>query len=244
MLVEVSMSLLLLNKKRKTASSNPDPYWDNVVLYLKGDGANNSTTFTDSSNSSKSISRSGDTQISTAQSKYGGSSIYFDGTGDGLTVPDSEDWNFTGDFTVESWIYATAFKNFGIIVGQHGGFGQSSNRSFCLRQDSSQRFEILRSFDGTNVVALTNSSNFILNTWYHLAVTRQGSTYKLFVDGIQVATDTNASSLYNSTYPLSIGSAQNFTDNWQGYIDSLRITKGTARYTANFNPETDTYLAY
>ena len=86
-------------------NQNQDPFANNVVLFLKGNGANGSTNIIDSSPNPKTISVFGDTQISTAQSKYGGSSIVFDGVGDYLEVTPLTAFNFgTGDFTIESWI--------------------------------------------------------------------------------------------------------------------------------------------
>ena len=76
------MSIIYINPYRFAAAGPPDPDFANVSLLLHGDGTNGSTTIVDSSSSSKTVTAVGDAQISTAQSKFGGSSIYFDGTGD------------------------------------------------------------------------------------------------------------------------------------------------------------------
>lgn len=80
------------------------------------------------------------------------------------------------------------------------------------------------------------------NTWYHVAVSRQGTSLRAFIDGTQLGTTQTNSVNYvrvNSD-PLYIGqyfagSANRYLN---GYIDDLRITKGLARYTANFTPPT------
>ena len=77
----------------------------NTLLLLHCNGADTSTTFIDSSRSHKTVTPNGNSQIDTAQSKFGGASSLFDGTGDYLSVPDSEDWNFgTGSFTFDFWV--------------------------------------------------------------------------------------------------------------------------------------------
>ena len=85
-----------------------DEEFGNVSLLLHGDGTNGSTTIVDSSSSTKAVTAFGDAQISTAQSKFGGASIAFDGNGDYLTIPPSAKFEFgTDPFTVEFWIYPT-----------------------------------------------------------------------------------------------------------------------------------------
>jgi hypothetical protein len=82
-----------------------DPYASNVSLHLKMDGANGSTTFTDSSPNALTVTAVGNAQISTTQSKYNGTSAYFDGTGDYLNLATSTAFGFgTGDYTAECWI--------------------------------------------------------------------------------------------------------------------------------------------
>ena len=91
-----------------------------------------------------------------------------------------------------------------------------------------------------------NSSNnaYALNTWNHCAVTRNGVDIKLFINGVQIISTTLSGSLM-STSNHYIGALIYAASNYYtGFIDSLRITKGVARYTSNFNPETDTYLQW
>jgi hypothetical protein len=81
------MSVIYINSYQFAAPAGPtDPYFSNVSLLLHGDGANGSTTIVDSSPSPKTVTAVGNAQISTAQSKFGGSSLAFDGSGDYLTV--------------------------------------------------------------------------------------------------------------------------------------------------------------
>jgi hypothetical protein len=238
MRVEVFMSLLLLNK-RKRSNAIIDPYWDNVVVYLKGDGANNSTDIIDSSPNTKTISRFGDTKISTTQSKYGGSSIYFDGNGDYLTFADSSAFNFgTSNFTIEMWYYPIGQTQYSSIFNldgldyplclYHGTLVNGNRPIIGFGSDNSSSF-ISASFGSTPN-----------NSWYHLAVTRENDTFRLFVNGILKDTQTASNSIGNAG---DCHICKNGTFFLSMYLDSFRITNGIARYTANFNPETDTYLA-
>ena len=103
---------------------------------------------------------------------------------------------------------------------------------------------------GTVVIDVpgAGSSGWSANTWYYVAVTRSGNTFKLFRDGVQNgATVTNAGSCpaTASTGALYVGAevGGGFA-NWNGYIDDLRITKGYARYTSNFTPPTTAFPVY
>jgi hypothetical protein len=81
----------------------------------------------------------------------------------------------------------------------------------------------------------------VINTWYHIAVTRSSHEFRGFVDGTQVGSTVirSASSLWIAGYGMAIGGAETSSGtaaNFNGYIDDFRITKGVARYTANFTP--------
>ena len=186
----------------------------------------------------------GNAQISTAQSKFGGSSIAFDGTGDYLTAPDSDAWSFgTGNFTVEGWVYPAASPNQPIIVGQWSGSGGSTTLSWVLllSNDGNRNLRFATSSDGASVLFdLVSSSPLTLNAWSHVAVVRNGNTFQLYLNGTAATggSTTSSSSLFNANNALSVGSSSAGTQPFNGYIDDLRITKGVARYTANFTAPT------
>jgi hypothetical protein len=180
----------------------------------------------------------GDAQASTTQSKYSGSSIYFDGTNDYIYCTDANQFDFgTGDFTVEAWIrpssVATSINNIA------GGLGPT-NGDWMFALDSSTQLRW-----GRNHVAwdlTTSGVTFSANTWYHVAVTRSGTTLRIFVDGITRASATNSTAYNIANSFLAIGARQANSGSFgpgnffNGYIEDFRVIKGYAAYTADFTP--------
>jgi hypothetical protein len=177
----------------------------------------------------------GNAQISTTQSKFGGASMYFDGTGDYI-IPSSTSKTLntfgTGDFTVELWMYANSFTTV-------DGF------MFLIdfRPTSTDGVYPLLYFYNAQIRYYVDSADRItgstLNTgqWYHIAVARSGTSTKMFINGTQAGstyTDSN-NYLCGTSRPVLGTRGHTLGDgNYNGYIDDLRITKGYARYTANF----------
>ena len=212
---------------------NPvDLYRSQVSLLLHGDGTNGSTTIVDSSPTPKTVTAFGDAQISTAQSKFGGTSIAFDGSGDYIAVADSDDFYFDGDLTIEAWVYLTtqgsAFKY--IFAQWVDGEGNDRNFSF----NSLGEFYMNRSGStfSSSIGALS------VDSWTFIAISLQGTTLRGFKNGVLAATTTVSGAANNSTAPFGVGAYGNGNFPFNGYIDDLRITKGVARYTANFTPPT------
>jgi hypothetical protein len=218
-----------------------DPLFGSVSLLLHGDGANGSTTIVDSSPSPKTVTAVGNAQISTAQSKFGGASIAFDGTGDYLAAPGGSDFIFgTGDFTIEFWVNSSVLTTATI---------DPNFVDFRELATNGQYPAIFYDASDSNLVYYVSANARILggslleNTWYHIAVARSSGSTKMFVDGVQKgSTYADASNYVCGTNRPTIG-AQGFNPDLDirkltGYIDDLRITKGVARYTSNFTPPT------
>jgi hypothetical protein len=208
-----------------------DPNFASVVLLLHGDGTNGSTTITDSSGSPKTVTAFGNAAISTAQSKFGGASIAFDGTGDYLTATDSTFAFGTGDFTVEAFVYFNNLTGRKYIVsvtdGTSGGFGITSDGTTKI-DIVNPGFAVVHSF----------TTSLATSTWYHIAVSRSGSSLRCFLNGNQIGTTATNTNNYSQTR-LVVGIDADLTLNpLSGYEDEIRITKGVARYTANFTPPT------
>ena len=221
-----------------------DLFRSTVSLLLHGDGTNGSTTIIDSSPSPKTVTAVGNAQISTAQSKFGGASIAFDGAGDYLTVPDGAAFEYgSGNFTAEAWVYPGASPNQPIIMGQWDGVGGGTGLSWiiALSNDSSRNLRFLVSTDGSGAVTdSVSSSPLTLNAWNHVALVRSGDVFTAYLNGTSAVSYTISAgaSLFNATNVITIGASSTATQPFNGYIDDLRITKGVARYTANFTPPT------
>jgi hypothetical protein len=220
------VSIFYINSYQFATSAGPtDPDFANVSLLLHGDGTNGSTTILDSSSSPKTVTAVGDAQISTAQSKFGGSSIEFDGSGDVLTIPANTAFNFgTGDFTIEAWVYHTGSTNQAIFSCSpcHFVYGIGGK---------------LRFFSASSPSVIDATVSYISNAWAHVAVVRSGTNVTLYQNGVSVGSGTSTRN-YGGSSNVSIGAYVGTASFWDGYIDDLRVTKGVARYTSNFTPPT------
>jgi len=202
-----------------------DPNFSSVSLLLPFDGTDGSTTFTDLSANNIFMTRAtaGPT-ISTAQSKYGGSSLFTSGVEANIRDEAARaELLLDDDLTIECDARTTSTGD-QIICG-----AQSPNN---------QIFRLNFSGPGSVFIFLANtffasSDNIIaINTWHHYALTRSGITIRLFVDGIQRGSVATSESIRLAR----IGSV--FGAGFVGHIDNFRVTKGIARYTANFTPPT------
>ena len=208
-----------------------DPFAANLVLALPMNGSNNGTTFTDQSaaikgsGSAKAITRT-NAVTSTAESNYYGSSAYFDGSGDYITVASTSDLTFgSGDFTIEYWIKTTD-TDFNLMhPASSTGTGFWGN----IIQGSS--------FNWNNAYASANlwnvSASSILNgTWHHVAICKHNGSFSVFFDGVsQPASGGSFSdtSDYSGTDSWEIGGSGNLSD-FAGYIQDFRVYKGVAKY--------------
>ena len=178
------------------------------------------------------LTKVGNTTASNTQRKFAGSSaVYFDGTGDYLTFAPGSRFAFgTGDFTIECWVYFNSYETSnGFFVGQNF-FSSVFQISNGILQFYSQP---------ASAYVVTGSTALPQNEWVHVAVTRSGNTFKVFLNGSVDGTGTNSSDAgFNSANLLTIGAWNNLAASWTGYMQDLRVTKGLARYTATFTPPT------
>ena len=224
--------MTMLSRFAATGGGITDPYWNNVSLLLNGDGTNGSTTFTDLSSSPKPITNINSVTVNTTTKKFGTGSIDFSGS-NYLTTPNSTSLVFgTGDFTIESWFNLKSISDYATIAGLWNGI---TGYGWLLQVGPSETRLVTTSF-AFNVSSWSPS----LNTWYFLAVTRSSGSVKIFINGVQIgSTSTNTSNIQSSS-PLNIGVVNDGSvfATLNAYLDDLRITKGIARYTANFTPPT------
>lgn len=178
----------------------------------------------------------GNAQISTSVKKYGTGSMYFDGTGDYLVNPYTPNNVLgSGDFTVEMWLYKNANVAYMCAAGTMDA-SAPYNTKWQLFADSPAGTKI-QWWSDTSVVIST--STLSTGTWYHVAVTRASGTTRIFINGTLEASASDTRN-YSAANQLWVGQVpENVSARaWNGYIDDLRITKGYARYTANFTAPT------
>ena len=209
-----------------------DSNFASVSLLLHMDGSNGSTTFTDNSNNSYAIIRTGSGTISTAQSKFGGAAYLSTALNDKLSV---NSFNYaSGDFTFECWWYPRQFtagyKAFFITKGSSTVYG------FFTNDDATSRkiFFAQTAPSFSYITTGTGSINITLSQWHHVAVTKQGTTLRTFFDGVLYQTGTMNGSLVGTG--IDIGYHSSGSTSELGYLDDVRLTQGVARYTASFTP--------
>jgi hypothetical protein len=228
----------------KPASQVIDPY---TVLLCHFNGADGSTTMTDAMGR-HSLTRAGDAQIDTDESKFGGASVLCDGTGDYVTSAASSDFAFgSGDFTVEY------FLRFKMPAGQDQYVLTLNDYAAGVPGWSAATFEAYR----TNIAdttfrisggTYTDTMNWVdstqiynVNTWHHVALVRYGNTLSLYVNGSSVGTPVTLSGSVANTGVTGVTVAARTTGSvysalYTGHIDELRVSKGIARYTSTFTP--------
>jgi Concanavalin A-like lectin/glucanases superfamily len=176
------------------------------------------------------IITTGTAQVSTTQFKWSPTSMKFNGTSDYLTTPSNPALALrTGDFTVEFWMYPTAAQTGDIIDTRVSG---DSANSWCVQLDS------------TNIHFTGVGSNYLsypytINTWTHVAYTRVSGSVSVYINGTKYGSSVTLTNDFTGTVYRIGATFNNFY--YAGYIQDLRVTKGLARYTANFTAPTTTF---
>jgi hypothetical protein len=209
-------------------------------LLLHFDGADGGTTFTDSSPSNLTVTSYGAT-TSTAQSKFGGASGYFSNTrlevadADGAPV---ESLTFgTGAFTIDFWVYVTGGGNFKNLL-ELGTVGSYPANRLAIHIYSNGRLTVENTGAGNWP---SDPSQFPLNAWVHVAVTRDNAgVIRLFRDGQLVGTPVTDSQSITANV-VRVGKQWDNSAYFVGWMDELRIVKSKAMFTASFTPRTSPY---
>ena len=235
----------------------------NTKLYIKGNESNGVTTFVDSETSAKTVTTNGDAKIkyiedyrscifkddgntghkpypvSTAKIDFFclGSSVasFTDATSSYLSIPDSDDWYFNADFTQEAYIRLPVLNVSTYFFGQST---DSLNATVLWYEQSTPYLGYRDYVANSNVLAFQADPKFIVNTWFHIALTRSGNDFTIWVNGTSIAT-ANQSVTYsnvNGNFYVGADNAVTWSFAGQKLMDNIRISKGTARYTSTFNP--------
>ena len=148
----------------------------------------------------------------------------------------------TQDFTIELWAYASATGSYAYLIEARNSGSQNNAWTLSFNYMGNVNNNILQfaTFNGSSATAfLTSNTAFPTGTWKHVAVTRSGTTMKMFFDGTEVASNSSAGFDFALNQdPIYIGTRFNSTNYFNGYMSDIRITKGLARYTSNFTAPT------
>jgi hypothetical protein len=177
----------------------------------------------------------GNAAVSTSVKKYGAASMVFDGTGDYLKTVDNPSLDMGGaSFTIEGWVYVTASSgSLQTLVAK--GTGADNQASYHIALNGSTWVYYLSGNGSTwSIASGVTIGTYTINTWQHIALVRNGSTFTPYLNGVAGTTTTSSTALFDSNKPFTVGADDAATQLLTGYIDELRVTKGVARYTATF----------
>ena len=211
-----------------SASGAATPVPLDTVLLLHFNGSNGSTTFTDSSTYGRSVTSNGGAAISTAQSKFGGASGLFDGSNDYVSLASGpwDGWD-DDDWTIEFWIRPVSLGTYAPVVSATGALN--------LHLLNNGDLHLNNGIDGEG--GLATSGALVTGQWQHVAAVRLSGGSTLYVDGVSLGS-TSVPYGSGSGTPLEIGGSGSQEVYFNGYIDELRIARGTAVYVGNFTPPT------
>lgn len=241
---EFRMSSIARYTANFTAPTAPFVNDSKTICLYHFNGTNNSTYVEEDNGAStpgriqKHISYYGNAQISTAQSKFGGSSAYFDGQFDGL-LTESVPINGIEDLTMEFWMRPTVDNTDRYVITTRalGNVLQAGEFQFYILNTSKIYFGL-----GFSQLSLVPTNGVVnLNTWYHIALTKSGNNFKLYVDGVLEASGTSSQAFTNTRIMLgqTYDGANEFAA-YYGWLDEFRISN-TVRYTSNFTPQTTAF---
>lgn len=226
---------------RPVAVGPCDPYYDDVLHHFRMAGASGSSVFVDEKGYS--VANTGTPSQSNAVTKFLPTAGYFDGNADSFGAALSP--SFTGfDFCWEGWFYFLSLKTNALIDKRTALAVQGL--SLFMENISGYRihFTAGRSGQGSWDTFLT-SATVVTDTWYHIAATREGNVYRLFIDGVleDSNTDSNVPSTGESTFRVaSFVTTPSLC--LHGYASDVRITRGAARYTSSFTPPSAAFPTY
>ena len=234
-------SIRISNTRRYTEAFTPPTTAftnDSDTKLLIQSGTDGSQTFDDLSTPDHTITANGDVRWFVP--KVGAGAMAFDGTGDYLTIPDSPDFDYTGPFTLEWWFKSRDVSTENSMYMKRAaetasniriGVGTNSGKLQLLISSSGSAWDIV--FD-QNIGSISN------DTWYHLALTWDGATYTLWLDGTSVKTVTSSTAPETTSAVIHMGARQDGAEAMNGYMDGVRISN-LCRYTTTFTPPTTAF---
>lgn len=228
----------LLRRRAVMAGGGGDPYWANVVSLLHFDGPDGGTTFTDETGRVWTVE--GTAQLDTAQAAFGSASALFGGTNAGLIASPSADFSAAsngGKLTIEFWMRRSPTGRLEYVMCARSW--ASLNDAWVIELTSAGQVAFPAWSPGGGFLGYAMSPAVAADTWTHVAVVVDGTSVAVFAGGVMGTPVTYSGVPGGSSQHVRIGrSPLPAEDNrtFTGHLDELRVTKGVARYTANFTP--------
>jgi len=223
------------------------PIDSNTKLLLHMNGTDEGTATSDFSAIGHNVTFVGHANIENSQSKFSGTSAEFDGTGDGLTIPDNavfdSIWDGGNDFTVDFWMRASSLATDRAIMNQYAD--TSNHLLIAIGSVNTEIVATLKGSGGTSFDAgtlQTSGAGISINTWHHVALDQFSGTAKIFVDGTERVSDASLVTIGDITadFVISLDNGPTTSD-FSGYIDEVRISN-ISRYSGSaFTPPTREY---
>lgn len=210
-----------------------DPY---TKLLLHGEGANNSTTVIDSSPIGRAMTCNGANKISTAQRRFGVSSLKGDtASAGGISTPSTPDLNPAGDYTIELWTYLN-----NVAAGNFSVFNKTNLGPYYIVIINGAYY-LFSSSDGANwdIAGFRLIGACVAGVQQCLSVNRRGNDYFLFLDGKLTTTFTSALTPVASANPVRVLGGSDLS--MDGYVDEVWFRNGVATYTSNYLPATEAH---
>ena len=221
-------------------AAETDPFYSSVSALFYFDGTDLSTTFVEEKGNA--VTTYGTALLSTANKVMGTAGGQFYGSHDYISIPHNAALEFgSGDFTVEGRVF---FDSTGTYVAIYSKYDSSSNIAFTIYKSGSA-VVVYASSNGTtwnllNAVSIIGSIS--INTWYAIAVTREGNVWKTYVNGTLVSNVTVAGTIFANTSAVYLGkNPLNVVGAVPSRLDEWRVTKGVARYSGNYTVRTDPF---
>lgn len=217
---------------RGQVATPSDAYWGNVSSLVHFDGASIGAGFADATG--KVWTASGSASLTSGQKVFGDGSGLFDGsTNSFIRSASSSDFDFgSGDFTIEGWVRLGSISANSHILGKYS----SATGPFAIYRDASN-IRFYSSSNGTSwnlVNGLLIGGSLTTNTWYAIAICRSGNTWTTFLNGVLYAYTTASGAVFSNAGDVTYGSNADGSELFNGWLDEFRITKGVARYAANY----------
>ena len=214
-----------------------------TVALFHFDGPDGGTELIDSSGLDKQATIVGNPQISTAESKFGGASLYINGDASALTnyvtIAGGADFTFPADFTVDWWQFINMYTDtWGGIIALIPDGSYSSETTVASGWQSGGTY--LQYHPGSYWVSRVSAPT--TSVWHHIALSRADSTFRVFIDGLLVYADDSITDTVGGTRARISATVSN-SDNgdFNGYIDEVRVVNGAAMWTGDFTPPTAPY---